>query len=176
LQLFRYFGTFTANRSSIVDVQTHAQKQTPPASVSTEPEEQSVKVENSVSPKPEQIKEFAAVEGAVMMVNLLKYRDKAVYEDGRETDLSGRDAYALYAKEMVKLVEASGGRFVFGSEVTSLLLGEVEELWDQVGIVEYPSSKDLLAIASSPEFQAIEVHRVAGLAGQLNITTREGGL
>lgn len=132
--------------------------------------------ENAVAPKPEQIKEFAAVEGPVMMVNLLTYRKKAVYEDGRETELSGREAYGLYAKEMKKLVEASGGRFIFAAEVTSLLLGEVEELWDQVGIVEYSSSKALLTIASSPEFQAIEVHRVAGLAGQLNITTRESGL
>ena len=79
---------------------------------------------------------------------------------------------------MKKLVEASGGRFIFAAEVASLLLGDlgdVEELWDQVGIVEYSSSKALLTIASSPEFQVIEVHRVAGLAGQLNITTREGG-
>lgn len=132
--------------------------------------------ENAVAPKPEQIKEFAAVEGPVMMVNLLTYRKKAVYEDGRETELSGREAYGLYAKEMKKLVEASGGRFVFGAEVTGLLLGDVEELWDQVGIVEYSSSKALLTIAASPEFQAIEVHRMAGLAGQLNITTREGGI
>jgi uncharacterized protein (DUF1330 family) len=110
-----------------------------------------------------------------MMVNLLKFRDKAVYEDGRDPELSGRDAYARYSTVMKKLVEQSGGRFVFGAAVSSLLLGEVEELWDVVGIVEYPSSKALLTIASSPEFQEIEVHRVAGLAGQLNITTREAG-
>lgn len=131
--------------------------------------------ENAIAPKPAQIHEFLAVEGPVAMVNLLKYRKQAVYEDGRETDLTGRQAYGLYATEMKKLVEASGGRFIFTAEVASLLLGDVEELWDQVGIVEYSSSKALLTIASSPEFQAIEVHRVAGLAGQLNITTREGG-
>jgi hypothetical protein len=53
------------------------------------------------------------------------------------------------------------------------LLGEVEPLWDMVGIVEYPSSKALIQISISPEFQAIEVHRLAGLEGQLNLTCRD---
>ena len=106
------------------------------------------------------------------MVNLLKYREKAEYEDGRETDLTGAEAYSLYAQEMIKLVEASGGRFIFAGAVKNALLGDIEELWDQVGIVEYPSSKDLIKISMSPEFQAIEVHRIAGLAGQLNLTVQ----
>ena len=74
---------------------------------------------------------------------------------------------------MRKLVEASGGRFLFGAQVEGLLLGEVESLWDTVGIVEYPSAKALIEISASPEFREIEVHRVAGLEGQLNITTSQ---
>jgi uncharacterized protein (DUF1330 family) len=135
-----------------------------------------VKVENQVRPNPEQIKGFLAVEGPVMMVNLLKFREKAAYPDGRDAAISGAEAYGRYAKEMKKLVEGSGGRFVFGATVANLLLGEVEELWDQIGIVEYPSSKALVEISSSPEFQAIEAHREAGLAGQLNITSKEIGV
>ena len=131
-----------------------------------------MKVENQVSPSPENVQGFIAVEGPVQMVNLLKYREKAEYEDGRETDLTGAEAYSLYAQEMIKLVEASGGRFIFAGAVKNALLGDIEELWDQVGIVEYPSSKDLIKISMSPEFQAIEVHRIAGLAGQLNLTVQ----
>ena len=40
-------------------------------------------------------------------------------------------------------------------------------------IVEYPESKALLRIASTPEFHEIERHRLAGLEGQLNITCEE---
>jgi uncharacterized protein (DUF1330 family) len=130
-----------------------------------------MKVENQVQPGPEQIREFLSTEGPVLMVNLLKFREKAEYPDGRDPDVSGEEAYGRYAVEMRKLVEASGGRYVFGAKVEGLLLGEVESLWDTVGIVEYPSAKALLQIASTPEFQAIEVHRVAGLEGQLNLTT-----
>jgi uncharacterized protein (DUF1330 family) len=132
-----------------------------------------MKVENAVEPRPAQIQEFLATDGPVMMVNLLKFREKAAYADGRDPGLSGREAYGRYAAEMKQLVEASGGRFVFSAHVEGLLLGDVESLWDTVGIVEYPSSKALVQIASTPEFQAIEVHRVAGLEGQLNLTTRE---
>lgn len=31
-------------------------------------------------------------DGPIFMVNLLKFKDKAEYEDGRETTLSGREA------------------------------------------------------------------------------------
>ena len=65
-------------------------------------------VENEVTPKnPANIKAFLACEGPVCMVNLLKFREKAEYEDGRETQLSGREAYGLYGAEMKKLVTAN---------------------------------------------------------------------
>jgi uncharacterized protein (DUF1330 family) len=136
-----------------------------------------VKVENKVHPGPENVQAFlAGKDEPVVMVNLLKFREKAEYADGRDTDLTGQQAYGLYAAEMRKLVEADGGRFLFGGVVESLLLGEVEELWDVVGLVEYRSPSSLVQIASSPGFAEIEKHREAGLAGQLNLAVRAGGL
>ena len=132
-----------------------------------------MKVENAVHPDPSSIQPFVETEGPVCMVNLLKFREKAAYPDGRDPDISGREAYMRYGVAMKKLVEQSGGRFIFMAEVKGLLLGEVEELWDEVGVVEYPSPKALIEIASSAAFREIEVHRVAGLVGQLNITTSE---
>jgi len=130
-------------------------------------------VENQVPPDPDQVRDFVATDGPVCMVNLLRFKAKAEYPDGRDAHLSGREAYLRYAREMKKLVEGSGGRFVFGGEVRSALLGRIEEPWHQVGIVEYPSAKALIEISMSPAFRAIEEHRVAGLAGQLNLTTSE---
>ncbi len=136
-----------------------------------------MKVENKVHPGPENVQAFlAGRDEPVVMVNLLKFREKAEYADGRDTDLTGQQAYGLYAAEMRKLVEADGGSFLFGGVVESLLLGEVEELWDVVGLVEYRSPKSLVRIASSPGFAEIEKHREAGLAGQLNLAVRAGGL
>ena len=76
-----------------------------------------MKVENQVQPNPQQVTAFVATEGAVCMVNLLKFKEKAEYPDGRDPELSGREAYDRYAIEMKKLVERSGGRFLFGADV-----------------------------------------------------------
>jgi uncharacterized protein (DUF1330 family) len=133
-----------------------------------------MKVENAVTPEREQVMEFIGGEGRIAMVNLLKFKEKAEYPDGRDADLSGEEAYARYAEAMNKLLKANGGGITFMGRVNNLLLGEVGELWDVVAIAEYSSPQSLITIASSPEFQAIEVHRLAGLAGQLNITTTPG--
>jgi len=105
------------------------------------------------------------------MVNLLKFRDQAVYKDGRSDEVSGVEAYMRYATEMRKIVERAGGRFLFSGRVNGLVIGDVEELWDVVAIVEYPSRAEFQRLVTSPEVQAIGVHREAGLAGQLLILT-----
>ena len=73
---------------------------------------------------------------------------------------------------MAKLVEGLGGKIRFSGDVTGLMLGEVEDLWDMVALAEYPSLAAFRAMAVSPEMQAISHHRSAGLAGQLNIKTK----
>jgi len=64
-----------------------------------------------------------------------------------------------------------GGKLTFGAEVKRLMLGEVEELWDQVAIAMYPSRAAMSEMIQLPEYAEISVHRTAGLAGQLNIET-----
>ena len=51
------------------------------------------------------------------------------------------------------------------------MLGEVEDLWDQVAIAMYPSRKAMLEMISDPDYIKSAQHRVAGLEGQLNIET-----
>jgi len=55
--------------------------------------------------------------------------------------------------------------------VRGLLLGRADDLWDAVGIAQYPSFAALMAMSDSDEYKAIAVHRVAALEGQLNIET-----
>ena len=130
-------------------------------------------VVNHVYPRPEQLLPLAddPAPGPVAMVNLLKFRERAEYRDGRPDAISGREAYMRYVAEMQGIVEAAGGRFLFSGDVQGLVIGEVDELWDAVGIAEYPSRAAFYRIATSPEVLAIGVHREAGLAGQLLIPT-----
>ena len=134
-----------------------------------------MKVENSVNPTQEQMAGFLAPgpEGPISMVNLLKFRDKASYEDGRETELTGAEAYSIYSRGVLKTFAAVGGKLVFSGDISRLMLGEVEELWDLVAIAQYPSRAAMLEMMQLSEYLEISVHRSAGLAGQLNIETSD---
>lgn len=109
--------------------------------------------------------------GPIVMVNLLKFREKAEYPDGRETNLTGREAYAIYGQHVALLVMKGGGRVLYSGDVSFLMLGQAEPLWDQIALAEYPSRAALAEMAASPEYAEIAVHRTAGLLGQLNIET-----
>ena len=133
-----------------------------------------MQVTNQVHPSREQGAAFfgAPDDGPMCMVNLLKFKDKATYADGSEPDLSGRDAFLRYSAGVQACIAAVGGKSRFSGMVTDLMIGEAEELWDMVAIVEYPSRAAMLQMVQSPEYQAITKHRDAGLAGQLNIRTK----
>lgn len=132
-----------------------------------------MKVKNTVIPNEEQMQGFMHVgaEGPIYMVNLLKFKPMAEYQDGRSTDLTGDQAYGLYARGVKELIAKVGGSITFNGNVERLVLGEVEELWDKVAIAMYPSRKAMLEMMMMPEMQVISEHRAAGLAGQLNIET-----
>ncbi len=51
------------------------------------------------------------------------------------------------------------------------MLGQADDMWDQVAVVEYPKRAALVAMSTSDAYAEIAVHRTAGLAGQLNIET-----
>ncbi|MFV2091343.1 MAG: hypothetical protein ACC642_11845 [Pseudomonadales bacterium] len=130
-----------------------------------------MEVKNSVKPTEEQIAGFfePGNDGPIYMVNLLKFRDKAEYEDGRETDLTGEQAYGIYGAGVAQLLVKFGGGPMFGASVKRLMLGEVEELWDKVAIAMYPSRAAMMDMMRCDEMQELSVHRSAGLLGQLNI-------
>lgn len=131
-----------------------------------------MQVLNEVRPSdPEQIEEAtkAGPDGPVFMVNLLKFKERAEYADGRETDLTGKQAYQIYGAGVAGLLPDYGARVFFMADVTFLSLGQVEELWDEIAIAVYPDRNALHRMSTSQEWQDIAVHREAGLAGQLNI-------
>ena len=132
-----------------------------------------MEVINKLMPDKEQMQGFMEPDDGspVYMVNLLKYKEKAEYADGRETDLTGREAYRLYSDGVKKTLAKVGGQLTFAASVRRLTLGSVEELWDDVAIAMYPSRTAMMEMMQLDEMQEIGQHRAAGLAGQLNIET-----
>ena len=128
-------------------------------------------VQNHVYPTRSRIEALLSddYERPVVMLNLLKFREKAVYADGRASALSGREAYNRYGQAMQKIVQDNGGQVLFGGDIASVVIGEVGDVWDSCVLVEYPSAAAFAAIVASPEVMEVSVHRVAGLEGQLLI-------
>ncbi|MEG9862289.1 MAG: hypothetical protein V6Z81_07280 [Parvularculales bacterium] len=137
-----------------------------------------MKVENAVYPARDQIKALLdnKSEEPIVMVNLLRFNERAAYKDDTHGDMSGVEAYRMYGERMRKIVESRGARFIFTGTIDQMVIGSVEEAWHMVALVEYPSRQAFAEITSLPEVSKIAVFREAGLEGQLLIQAREASL
>jgi uncharacterized protein (DUF1330 family) len=100
-------------------------------------------------------------DGPIWMVNLMKYREKADYADGRTSEISGKDADDLYAP--LGPLKAIGAEPVFFADVDTQFLNDTPK-WDRVGIVKYPSRRAFLEMQNRPDFQELHAHKEAGMA------------
>ena len=124
----------------------------------------------AVYPEKEQIERLLTgpPDRPVVMLNLLRFKEHA---DAPDRGQSGEQAYQRYAAEMVPLVERHGGRVIWTGHVDSQVIGAGADGFHMAALVEYPSRKAFVAIATSPEVAAIGVHRAAGLEGQWLLAT-----
>jgi uncharacterized protein (DUF1330 family) len=116
-------------------------------------------------PTPEQIAALHAgpADGPVVMVNLLRFKPRG---DAPDDDVSGEDAYRRYVEPMKAFIASKGARVIWAGRVDSQVIGHGGEGFHMVGVVEYPSRRAFLEIATDPHVQAIGLHRSAGLEGQ----------
>ena len=128
----------------------------------------------AIYPTKEQIEELmrGPAEREVVMINLLKFKERA---DASEGDASGREAYGRYAEQMRKVVESQGGRFIWAGRVDSLVIGEEDPGFHVAALVEYPSRQKFLEIAGSDKVREIGEHRSAGLEMQWLLASTEVG-
>jgi uncharacterized protein (DUF1330 family) len=106
----------------------------------------------------------------IYMLNLLKYRDKAKYDNPNESEktMSGYEAYQAYGRVAIKCVSEVGGKVVFAGSPKLLLIGTAGDFpYDDVIVVEYPSKQAFSALQRLPAFQAAMRHRSAGLDYQI---------
>ncbi len=136
---------------------------------------------NFTWPSPAQLdalKQRADDSNPITMLNLLRYRTAADYTGHPDaTPCSGKAAYARYAEQAVACVESYGGRIVFTGGAHMMAIGPEDEHWDDVLLVEYPSTQAFLDMAASEHYQAFAYHRTAAIedsrlvlitAGKLN--------
>ena len=115
---------------------------------------------SAIRPNTEQFKALAQSpeKGAVVMLNLLKFKRAAEGEAG-----SGLEAYQRYGDAAVAMIEERGGRVVWQGRADQVLIGDPAEDWDTVALVEYPSRRSFIEMVSKPDYMKAHEHREAGL-------------
>ncbi|NRA30700.1 MAG: DUF1330 domain-containing protein [Parvularculaceae bacterium] len=101
------------------------------------------------------------IDGAIHMLNLIKLREKAAYEDGREA--SGGEAYRAYGAASAPFFEEVGGTIAWRGNPQFMLIGPSDEAWDIGFIAQYPSKDAFLEMVGNPRYQAIVHHRQAAV-------------
>ena len=123
----------------------------------------------AIQPRDEQVAALLENDrgGPINMLNLLKFKEFAEYPDGSDAELSGQEAYMRYGMKVVELIAGLGGEILFSGNANTLVIGDGELQWDMITIVKYPSVAAFMEMTDSAEYEAIHVHRDAGLAHQL---------
>ena len=108
------------------------------------------------------------LEGPVVMLNLLKFRDVADYAHAPHLapaePIPGHEAYALYETGIAPLLAASGGAVLFAGTGGAWFIGPEGAGWDRVLLVRQASLARFFAFAGDPEAAEIGHHRTAALA------------
>ena len=98
--------------------------------------------------------------GPMWALNLMQYRAKAEYADGRATDLRGIEADDVYAPH--EHLAAVGSRLILLAPVVHHLRGD-DRRWDRIAIAQYRDRMALVEMSSSTAFQEDEQHKEAGM-------------
>lgn len=131
----------------------------------------------AITPTREQFTEFAHGnrDGEVVMINLLHFArpdesseksSPAASGDapGTGDGSTGASAYRDYSDQVIKMVEARGGRVIWTGRPENVLIGDTErDEWDLVALVSYPSRSAFIDMVTSPKYEEAHTHRERGL-------------
>lgn len=120
-------------------------------------------MQQHVDPERDQFEEFKKLprDEPVMMLNLLRFRDKAVYADGR--DISGAEAYAAYGRDSTPIFQRVGGEIIWRGDPKVVLIGPRDEQWDMIFVARYPTAGAFLEMVTDPDYREAVRHRQAAV-------------
>ena len=121
----------------------------------------------SIDPTAEQVRALrdAGPDGPVVMLDLLKFRERANYPEGSlHASCSGAEAYRRYQTAFAETVgDVSGAEVAWEGQVDRTFVGDAAQDWDKCLLVRYPSRQHFLAMMATAAYREALVHRYAGL-------------
>lgn len=118
---------------------------------------------NFIDPTREQFSAMMKLpdEGPINMLNLIKLKDQASYEDGRKA--TGADAYKTYGEESGPIFRRVGGKIIHSWDPKIVLIGPGDESWNLAFIAEYPNAAAFGEMVKDPDYQKAVIHRQAAV-------------
>lgn len=124
-----------------------------------------------INPTPEGLAELAAVEGPILMLNLLAFRDMA-YEGSVADGMTGQAAYAEYGRRVLGLGEVFTGEVLVTGTWAAMVIGPDDKHWDEMLVVRYESVAAFLDMVTNAQYQEVAKWRTAALADSRLIAFR----
>ena len=118
------------------------------------------------TPNYDQLSEFLKRDRSkrIQMLNLLKFRDIALYPKGyKGKQLTGDRAYSIYGRVANRCLKRLKCFLKLAGSIDSIVVGNEDSDWDFVGFVHYRSMNSLVKYSSSKVFQDVQIHREAGM-------------
>jgi uncharacterized protein (DUF1330 family) len=109
-------------------------------------------------------------QGPVVMVNLMRFRERSLDGDG-----SGWDAYLRYSALTVPMIKARGGTLLWTGDAKAVALGPQHgNNWDFAALVYYPTVAAFVDMMTSEAYETeADPHRVNACAEHVIIATNE---
>lgn len=116
-----------------------------------------------VDPEREQFEQFKALprDTPVHMLNLIKLKSTASYEDGTVT--TGAEAYAAYGRDSGPIFRRVGGKILWRGKPELMLIGSMDEQWDIAFVAYYPSAGAFLEMITDSDYMQAVKHRQAAV-------------
>lgn len=138
-----------------------------------------------IEPTREQAQAFfdASLEGPLVMLNLLRFREVADYSQNPHLappkPISDSEAYKLFAQHTMPFVDGVGSQVLFQAAGHAALIGPEDERWDLVLLVCHLNMKVFSELIANEAYRKGMGHRTAALADSrllpLTASTPGGG-
>jgi len=101
----------------------------------------------------------------VVMINLLKFKNQDKH------GVNGEELYRCYKQKAAELLAQVGGKLLWLGKADQFIIGNENEKWDEILLVEYPSRSAFLKMTQLPDFEEVQKDRRASLESTVLIAS-----
>lgn len=120
-----------------------------------------------VAPSEKQFEQLMTLDdsaGPLVMINMLRYRQQADYQDQPgQAACSGKEAYDRYGDGVFPILANLGAKPVWMADVDHMFIAPEDESWDQIILIQWETAGSFKALMADTNYHKVSFHRDAAL-------------